>query len=249
MGAKKPYKEDRVKTGIPGLDDLLDGGFPHNTVNLVVGPTGSAKTLFGMQFIYSGAKDYNEVGIYLTLEERKENIQRAMKGFGMDVEKYEKEGKLILVDVGKIRTKLHSEGDSQKVNVGFGKLTNFLEKFLKSTKAKRLVLDSITAAGLLYKDQEQMRSELFTFTTFLQSTNITSLMITESLNETGDMPRYGVEQFVADSFINLGLERVGGELRRTITIRKMRFTKHNTKVHPLLITNKGIVIESEAEVF
>jgi KaiC/GvpD/RAD55 family RecA-like ATPase len=248
--AKKKAKIDgRVHTGIPGLDDLLEGGFPEKTVNLVVGPTGSAKTLFGMQFIYSGAKDFDEVGIYLTLEERRENIQRAMKGFGMDVEKYEKEGKLILVDVGKIRTKASSEGDIKRVTVGFNKLTNFLQKFLKSTKAKRLVLDSITAAGLSYKEQEVMRQELFAFTSFLQSTDITAVLITESLNETGDMTRYGVEQFIADSFINLGLERVGTELRRTITVRKMRFTRHNTKVHPLLITNNGIIIEAEAEVF
>lgn len=249
MAKKKPKVDGRVHTGIPGLDDLLEGGFPEKTVNLVVGPTGSAKTLFGMQFIYSGAKDFDEVGIYLTLEERRENIMRAMKGFGMDVEKYEKEGKMILVDVGKIRTKVPSDGNVKRVTVGFGKLTNFLEKFLKSTKAKRLVLDSITAAGLCYKEQDVMRQELFAFTSFLQSTDITSVLITESLNETGDLTRYGVEQFIADSFINLGLERVGTELRRTITVRKMRFTRHNTKVHPLLITNNGIVIEAEAEVF
>lgn len=249
MAKKKAKIDGRVHTGIPGLDDLLEGGFPEKTVNLIVGPTGSAKTLFGMQFIYSGVKDFDEVGIYLTLEERRENIQRAMKGFGMDVEKYEKEGKLILVDVGKIRTKAPSDGEIKRVTVGFNKLTNFLQKFLKSTKAKRLVLDSITAAGLCYKEQEVMRQELFAFTSFLQSTDITSVLITESLNETGDITRYGVEQFIADSFINLGLERVGTELRRTITVRKMRFTRHNTKVHPLLITNNGIIIEAEAEVF
>ncbi len=249
MSPKKPYEEKRVKTGIPGFDHLVEGGFPENTVNLVVGPTGSAKTLFGMQYVYAGAKDFNEIGVYLTLEERKENIQRAMKGFGMDVDKYEKAGKLILVDVGKIRMKAPAEGDTKRVTVGFGKLTNFLEKFLKSTKAKRLVLDSITAAGLYYKEEEVLRQELFAFTSFLQNTDITSLLITESLNETGDMTRYGMEQFVTDSFINLGLERVGTELRRTITVRKMRFTRHNTTVHPLLITESGIVIEAEAEVF
>ena len=153
------------------------------------------------------------------------------------------------MDVGKIRMKVPAEGDTKRVTVGFGKLTNFLEKFLKSTKAKRLVLDSITAAGLYYKEEEVLRQELFAFTSFLQNTDITSLLITESLNETGDMTRYGIEQFVTDSFINLGLERVGTELRRTITVRKMRFTRHNTKVHPLLITESGIVIEAEAEVF
>jgi KaiC/GvpD/RAD55 family RecA-like ATPase len=228
---------------------LIEGGFPENTVNLVAGPTGSAKSLFGMQFIYSGAKDYDDIGVYLTLEERKENIQKAMVCFGMDVDKYEKEKKLILVDVGKIRTKLRSEGESKRGIVGFAKLQNFLKNFLKSTKAKRLAIDSITAAGLYYKENEVLRQELFAFTSFLQKMEITSLLITESLNEAGDQTRYGIEQFITDSFINLGLERLSGELRRSITIRKMRFTRHNTKVHPLLITPKGIVVEAEAEVF
>ena len=202
-----------------------------------------------MHFIYFGAKDYGETGIYLTLEERKENLHRAMKCFGMDFNKDEKKGKLILVDVGKIRTKLRSERDSKRGLIGFGKLQNFLEKFLKSTNAKRLVLDSITAAGLYYRENEVLRQELFAFVSFLQNMEITSLLITESLNEAGDKTRYGVEQFIVDSFINLGLERVSGELMRSITIRKMRFTRHNTRVHPLLITPNGIVIEAEAEVF
>lgn len=249
MAEEEQIVRKRVHTGIPGLDDLVEGGFPENTVNLIAGPTGSAKSLFGMQYIHSGARDYNDIGIYLTLEERKENIKKAMKCFGMEVDRYEKEGKLILVDVGKIRTKLRSEKDIRKGIVGFGKLQNFLENFLKSTKANRLVLDSITAAGLYYKETEILRQELFAFTAFLQKMNITSLLITESMNETGEVTRYGVEQFVADSFINLGLERISGELRRTITIRKMRFTKHNTRVHPLLISQNGIVIEAEAEVF
>jgi KaiC/GvpD/RAD55 family RecA-like ATPase len=249
MGANNMSFGKRVRTGIPGLDDLIEGGFPAYTVNLVAGPSGSAKSLFGMQFIQSGAKDHDEIGIYLTLEESKENIHRAMKCFNMSVEKYEKKGTLILVDVGKIRRKLRKEDDIKKGIVGFAKLQNFLENFLKSTQAKRLVLDSITAAGLFYKENEILRQELFAFTSFLQNMEITSLLITESMNEAGDVTRYGVEQFIADSFINLGLERVSGELRRSITIRKMRFTKHDTSVHPLLITNNGIVIEAEAEVF
>ena len=246
---KKISTTKRCHTGVPGLDELIEGGFPVNTVNLVAGPAGSTKTLFGLHFIYSGAKDYNETGILLTLEERKESIRKAMECFGMDVEKYEKKGKLILVDVGKIRTKLRSDKDIKGGIIGFAKLQNFLENFLKSTKAKRLVLDSITAAGLYYSENELLRQELFAFTSFLQEREITSLLITESDNESGDVTRYGVEQFVADSFINLGLERISGELRRSITIRKMRFTRHNTKVHPLLITTNGIVIESEVEVF
>jgi KaiC/GvpD/RAD55 family RecA-like ATPase len=239
----------RVSTGIPGLDEMIEGGFPTETVNLISGPAGSAKSLLGMQFIYTGARDHDEVGVYLTLEERRENLRRAMTNFDMDIEKYEKEGKIFLMDIGKIRARVRSEAGVKRGMVGFEKLIDFLANFLKTTNAKRIVLDSISAAGIYYHSSEELRQELFSFVVFLQEMKITSLLITESLNDTGDNTPYGIEQFITDSFLNLALEKVSGDLRRSITVRKMRFTKHDTRVHPFLITKKGIVIYSETEVF
>ena len=78
----------RVPTGIEGLDELLRGGFPENTVNLVSGPAGSAKSLLGLQFVYNGAQAFNETGVYITLEESRENIERALKNYNMDYNRF-----------------------------------------------------------------------------------------------------------------------------------------------------------------
>ena len=59
---------------------------------------------------------------------------------------------------------------------------------------------------------------------------------------------HGVEQFIADSFVHLGLEEVKGELRRTLTVRKMRFTKHDTAKHPMYITPKGLAVAADEKV-
>jgi KaiC/GvpD/RAD55 family RecA-like ATPase len=237
----------RVPTGIHGLDELISGGLPENTVNLISGPAGSAKSLLSMQYLYNGAKDYGEAGIYLTLEESRDNIIRAMSNYGMDIEKYEKEGKLVILDMGEIRARC--DASEEEGVVGFEALRALLDNLMQFTKAKRLAIDSLTAIGLYYEDSTgRLRRELFKFAASLKGRNITSILITESV-ENGALTRYGIEQFIADSFINLGLEDVKGELRRTITVRKMRFTKHDTTKHPMLISQTGITVSADSKVF
>ena len=237
----------RVPTGISGLDELISGGFAGITVNLVSGPAGSAKSLMATQYIYNGVKSLNEVGIYLTLEEPRENVIRAMSAYDMDPTKYEEEGKFILLDLGEVRRRIDAS-DEEGV-VGFEGLTELLKNMLEFTKAKRLAIDSVTAVGLYYEDSPgKLRRELFRFCGFLKERDITTLLVTESI-EGEQLTRYGVEQFIADSFIVFGLEDVKGELRRTITVRKMRFTKHDTMKHPMLITSTGINVSAESKVF
>ncbi len=237
----------RVPTGISGLDELITGGFAQKTVNLVSGPAGSAKSLMATQYIYNGVKSLNEVGIYLTLEEPRENVIRAMSAYGMDPTKYEEEGKLILLDLGEVRRRI--AGAEEEGVVGFGALIELLKNMLEFTKAKRLAIDSVTAVGLYYEDSPgKLRRELFRFCGFLKERDVTTLLVTESI-EGEQLTRYGVEQFIADSFIVLGLDDVKGELRRTITVRKMRFTKHDTMKHPMLITSTGINVSAESKVF
>ncbi len=237
----------RKPTGISGLDSLISGGFAEDTVNLVSGPAGSAKSLMGMQFIYTGVKDHGETGIYITLEEPRVNILRAMDAYGMELEKYEQEGKLILLDLGEVRRRA-SVSEEEGV-VGFEALQDLLSNLLNFSGAKRVAIDSVTAVGLYYEDSPgKLRRELFKFAAFLKEKSITTLLVTESV-EGEQLTRYGIEQFIADSFIVLGLEDVKGELRRTLTVRKMRFTKHDTTKHPLLITNTGITVSAESKVF
>jgi circadian clock protein KaiC len=238
----------RVQTGIEGLDELLRGGFPENTVNLVSGPAGSAKSLLGLQFLYNGASKYGETGVYITLEDSRENIERALKVYNMDYEKYEADGKFYLIDLGDLRKECNIDEEMEVGLLAFSTLDEFLQKHLNVTGAKRIVIDSLTAVGLYYQSVEILRREMFRFSRMLKDHRVTSLLITESLEGQGALTRYGIEQFIADSFIVMGLEDVKGELRRTITVRKMRFTKHDTAIHPLLITNSGIEVSAEERV-
>ncbi len=239
---------EQVPTGITGLDDLIGGGFPENTVNLVSAPTGGAKTLFAIQYIYNGVRDYDEPGVFITTEEGYSSIQRAMGGFGMDVKQYEGEGKLFLLDIAELRKELgHKESEREVMT--FEALQDALTGILKYTKAKRFALDSLVGIALAYESSTALREELFKFGWFLRDMNLTSLLTTESVEGSSGLTRYGIEQFVSDSLIVLGLEEMKGELVRTIRVRKMRFTGHDRGKHPFLLTSNGIEISPREKIF
>jgi KaiC/GvpD/RAD55 family RecA-like ATPase len=105
------------------------------------------------------------------------------------------------------------------------------------------VIDSITAVGIYYKTADLLRRELFKFSRFLKESGITTIIISETIE--GRESRYGIEEFVADSLIRLDYESTEGEYRRTVTIRKMRFTKHDPLKHPFLIMDNGIEISPD----
>ncbi len=233
---------DRVPTGIVGFDHLVGGGLPHGTVNLLAGPAGSGKSLFGLQYVYNGATRFGEPGLYLVLEETRASIERAMTSYGMDLESLERSGQFLLVDMGEVRA-----DDPARSVVSFDDIRDFLTAALPRSQAKRLVIDSLSAIGLYYSTPEQLRERLFAFARFLRNHDLTSILITESI-EGGSLTRYDVEQFVADSFIHLGLEEIKGDLRRTLTIRKMRFARHDAAKHPVHITSTGIVVMDQEKV-
>jgi KaiC/GvpD/RAD55 family RecA-like ATPase len=230
----------RVPTGIGGLDPLIQGGFPLGSVNLVAGPAGSGKSLLGLQFAYEGAKTYDEPSAFLALEEGRGSVERVAALFGMDLRRMEEAGKFVLVDLGAIR----AGSPREQLAVGLRELEDFLRSCIDSTNVRRVVIDSISAVGLRYRSVAELREEMFAFTRFLREAKVTSLLITES-PEGGRLTRFGVEQFLSDSFLHLALDEVKGDLRRTLTVRKMRFTRHDTGRHPVHITSEGIVVAEE----
>lgn len=239
---------DRVPTGVEGLDLMTSGGFPRGTVNLISGPTGSGKSLLGLNFLVHGASKLDEPGIFLTLEETRESLLRAAESFELDLRPLELEGKLTIVDMAHIREH-HSPGEDERREVAsLAALQEFLSHFLSRTEAKRLVIDSITAAGIYTKDPDELRQELFRLCNFLREMGITTLMITDIVEGKG-LTRYDIEQFLADSFIVLELEDVGKGLRRSIIIRKMRYTDHDSERHPFIIRKGGIQVMHEEEIY
>lgn len=225
---------ERVESGIPGLDKLIEGGFVKNSTNLVAGGTGTGKTIFGCQYILHGLKK-GENGVYVTLEQSKEDILEDMSRFGWDtaLNKYVEEKKLILYPAFPASIK---------------KLGETVFDLIKKVNAKRFVLDSLSIAEFGWEqttDTSKIRREVFDLITTLKRLGVTSLLLTEiPETESKALSRFGFEEFLADAVVVMHyLEYAAGGTPRSLIIRKMRRTDHGTDVYPLMIGKIGISIK------
>lgn len=240
--AKKPHNS-RVKTGIPGLDELTEGGFVKGSSILLSGGCGTGKTLFGAQFLYNGAKLYNEPGVYLSLEQKPDELRKDMLGVGMDAGPLEKSGKL----------KIEYSNPLQFVEAG--KVVEYsidqvLKKAVRSVNAKRAVLDSLGAFELYYKHTYELRQKIYEITHVLKELGVTAILISEVPSSVSDYSRYMVEEFVTDAVISLDyLEFVTGGAIRSMFIRKMRRTNQDREVYSLHIDDAGVSVKPVEERF
>jgi len=132
---------ERASSGIEGLDSLVEGGFPKKSLMLIAGNPGTGKTIFSAHFLYRGAVDYGENGIYVSFVEDKESFIQYMRRFNMDFELLEREGKVKILSMLTMKSKAVST------------LLQMIIDTIGSLKAKRLVIDSFsTLAQALEKE-------------------------------------------------------------------------------------------------
>jgi KaiC/GvpD/RAD55 family RecA-like ATPase len=99
----------RISTGIPGLDDLIQGGVPKGSTILISGGPGTGKTILCLNYVYQGALN-GEPGIYITLEEGAENISWNMESFGWDIGSLQEKG---LINIHRVRFDPHQNIENQ----------------------------------------------------------------------------------------------------------------------------------------
>jgi len=229
----------RVKTGIKGLDEMLNGGLLPGRVVLISGPTGSGKTILGVQFIYNGIKYFDEPGIFITLEQSKKKIKEDMRALGMDLDELGDKFRLIGGPIAKIKY------NKEKTKAKLEDFIKEVEEVVKEVGAKRVVIDSINLFLLLFKTDEEKRRALLELTETLSRLNCTALLTCEVRENTFDISWWGFEQFVVDGVITLYNVKQGSIFQQGIAIRKMRGTKHVKDIVPYRITDKGIVVYPE----
>lgn len=239
---------NRVHTGIQGFDELINGGFPEGSINIISGPAGAAKSLFALHFIINGAEKYNENGVYFTIEESADSLIKTARIFGFPIDRLIEEKKVFIIDLGQLMEEKGSNNPEDfeiREIINFDTIKNFLTSFISTAGIKRVVLDSLNGVAIYYKTSEQLRAEIFRFMRFLRAKRVTSLIVSESLARSGEDTKSGIETFIGDSIVAMGLEKFEGEYRRTITVVKMRHTRHDTATHPFLIGENGIEVASE----
>ncbi|MFX1483338.1 MAG: ATPase domain-containing protein [Promethearchaeota archaeon] len=231
---------DRVKTGIPGLDELTEGGFPRGDTILVAGKAGTGKSILATQFIYKGATEYNEPGVFVTLEEPPRLIKRNMLQFGMDLEKLEKEKKISIVD-------LSPSKEVTPVTIGeypsfdLSGLEAIILNHVKKLKAKRVVLDTLSIMAYKFRSRDILREEFFKLTANITRTGCTLLLTSEIPEQDQGLGVFDIEAFLASGVIVLYNEKISDTSRsRSIEVLKLRGSKHSSRIHSMRITDEGI---------
>ncbi len=234
----------RITTGIEGLDRLIGGGFLSGKVYLITGEAGTGKTIFGLQYIFNGLVR-GENGIYVSGDEKPSHLLVDAASLGWDFDKYVKEQKLGLLDTSPYFADMRV---SRTKDVDVRTVVADLTKHVRRIGAKRIVIDSI--APLVFGEecsacvQEYVRNLVFAIEDNLQCT---TLITSGILSGTSALSRYGVEEFVAEGVIVLGMDKRDGQRVRTLFIRKMRSTATDLNDHIFeILPNRGIVIMDSA---
>lgn len=229
--------EDKVSTGIAGLDEMLGGGIPKGHIAVVMGAFGTGKTTFALQFVNQGLSA-GEHCIFISLEEDTKSILKSAEAYGWNLQKYFDESKLGLyklepADAKSTVTRIKSE----------------LPSFIKEFKASRVVLDSVSLLNMLFEGDQERRSTLFNLTQLLRSTGCTALLTAEVKDDNPRSSRDGLVEYTVDGVILLQYDepKESGEGQLSLRILKMRRTAHSRRIKPYSIGKNGITVHAHAD--
>ncbi len=242
----------RVKTGIPNLDELIEGGIPRGLTVLVSGGAGAGKTIFGVQYLYKGAAIYDEPGVYLSLELSPLHIRWAMRRFGWDLEGFEKKGLLKFIDASPVRIGTAIKDEYIMSPPGFLGTKQFsarsigeiIEKTVEEMGAQRIAVDPISSLLLQHESIMAVRGEVLSVVKSLGNTGATSLLVS-GIGGKDQISTFGMEEYVTQGVIVLHYAGTGDKWERKLQILKMHNTKHLTQLIPFEITDSGIELRKQ----
>jgi KaiC/GvpD/RAD55 family RecA-like ATPase len=227
-----------TKTGIEGLDSILNGGIVENSTTLISGNPGAGKSLLCLQYIYNGVEMFDENGIYLSFEEDKSDIREAAEAIGFDKwPEHVENGNIKVYD----KQVLLREND-------FSSSLDILLDDLEDDSYDRLVLDSLAMFELFFENEQERRTYLLKLSDILKANGLTTLMTNEQ-GETFPDADVGLENYLTDGNIYLIQKPTDFEVNRYVWVAKMRKQNIDTDVFPLEIEWGGIKVHENASAF
>jgi KaiC/GvpD/RAD55 family RecA-like ATPase len=233
----------RIPTGIEEFDKLIEGGFPEGSSILVKGAPGTLKTIFGLQFLYNGAKEYGDKGVYITFNQSVESVKQQALLFGWDFEK-------LPVDFVSYDTTREADLEGTVINQ------------VKTSGARRAVIDSLTSflARLPISREEFVSDQIYEALKKVGPLPISEDMLLRALTSRFVKRMIGADgtalyifedkslesaketcEYLVDGIIKLAkIEALG---KRTMVVEKMRLTKHDFLARTVSLGPKGLVVE------
>ncbi len=220
---------ERLKTGVPSFDPLIEGGIPRGFFVSIVGEPGTGKTIFSLHFATQGAREGDKV-IYVTTEESRESVLRQASLLGMPLEKGVERGDVIIIDA--LMKSKTDEWSMRELS-----LDELVDKVIGAKKKlgygrTRLIIDSMSAFWI---DKPAMARRMSYFVKrVLYKWDMTVYLVSQYAVTTELAYGFGLEH-VADGIIRFKKIIANGVLRRYVLVEKMRQTNHDLRVHEIKI--------------
>lgn len=225
-------KREIVQTGMDGLDAMLSGGLTKGSITTLSGPTGCGKSTLAMQFLVNGAEKYKEPGLYIALEETRDTTYSNMAGYDWDVQKLEREKKILFLDYP-----IHEVDQFLFKN-------SAIEELVATMGIERVVIDSIMPIALLFQSDDERQKGFLKLIENIRRWNTTTIIVSEDTPATTQdvLPRtkYGMES-LTDAWMHMYyLYDQEGERKRALEVLKMKGVPHATRIVPLEIRANGV---------
>ncbi|MCO8252754.1 KaiC domain-containing protein [Haladaptatus sp. AB618] len=230
----------RIDIGIDGLDRMIQGGVPQHTLMVAIGNAGTGKTTFGLQFL-NHALERGEKAVYVTLEESHQRIVDSATEKGWPYDEYVEDGKLAVVDL-----------DPIEMANSLSSIRSELPGLVRDFGATRLVLDSVSLLEMMYEEQATRRNEIYDFTRSLKEAGVTTMLTSEASDDNPYASRHGIIEYLTDAVFVLRYVRSEDEFietRLAIEIQKIRDANHSRDIKPYDITDEGISVYQQANLF
>ena len=225
----------KCRTGINGFDEITLGGLPRGRPTLVCGAAGCGKTLFGVEFLARGARDFGEPGVCISFEETSEDLAQNAISLGFDLKALQRSKKLVVdyIHIDKSEIAETGEYDLEGLFIRIGSA-------IDSIGAKRVLLDTPETLFSGLTDEGVLRSELRRLFRWLKEKGVTAV-ITGEQGE-GRLTRYGIEEYISDCVVLLDHRLQNGIVTRRLRVLKYRGSMHGTNEYPFLIEHRGISV-------
>lgn len=225
----------KTPTGIDGFDEITFGGLPSGRVSLVSGGPGSGKTLFSLEFIVRGARDFGEPGVFMAFEESEKELIENVKALGFELDELVAQDKVLLDFVYLEPSEFEETGEFDLEG-----LFVRLDYAIKSVNARRVVLDTVESLFAGLPNEAIVRAELRRLFRWLKERGVTAIVTGERGETT--ITRYGLEEYVSDCVVVLD-HRVDEQVStRRLRVAKYRGSSHGSNEFPFLIGEAGLSV-------
>ncbi len=227
-GRRDSLLKERISTGIKGLDKMTDGGFIGGSAILLSGSSGTGKTIIGTQFILDGLLK-KEPGVIVSFEEDATQIRENSRKFGWNLNEFEDKKMLRIISP--------PEFDARELSIQ-------IKEIAEEIKAKRLLFDGTARLNGILPHYMPLPEFIEELVNYLKNKNITSIYTNETSNLTGATQITGMGiSGLMDAVILLRYVEIKSEMRKAVSVLKMRGSNHDKEIREIIVGEKGAEVK------